>query len=183
MAKLIAFSGYKGSGKTTAAKELVEEREFERLRFAGPMKEMITILLERLGYDEEEVEKRVDGPMKNTVVPDLGVTTRHMLQTLGTEWGREHIAKDIWPSITLAQAQNLMAEGQDVVIDDCRFPNEAEIVRERGGRIIRIDRGLENDDSHASEAYIDDIDPDEVISNDGSISDFRKEVISLICQE
>lgn len=39
----------------------------------------------------------------------------------------------------------------NVVISDCRFPNEAEFIRRMGGLVIAVDRGLESTDTHVSE--------------------------------
>jgi len=140
------------------------------------MKEMIGVLLRRVGYGEEEIEDWIDGPMKNAVVPDIGATPRHMLQTLGTEWGREHIDKNLWANITLAKAQQ--TDGP-VVIDDCRFPNEAKLIDEFDGMVVRIDRGISHDDSHESERHIEKIDADRRVQNDGTIRDLREKILML----
>ena len=51
-----------------------------------------------------------------------------------------------------------------IVIDDVRFPNEAEMIRARGGKIWRLSRkGFEpSGDSHVSEAGL----PDELIDGE-----------------
>jgi hypothetical protein len=183
---LIAFSGRKGSGKTTAAKMLVDDCGFHRLRFAGPMKRMIRVLLTDLGYTDDAAEKMVDGPLKESEVPELDCTPRHLLQTIGTDWGRAHVRDDMWPIITMNAAERLLGEGRSVVIDDCRFPNEAEAVRARGGIIVelhRISGSGAKMDTHESEKQVHEIDPDYVVANNGGLDRLRRRVTSIVTEE
>lgn len=174
---LIAFTGPKKCGKTTAAKTLRDDLAFKRLRFAGAIKEMCAVLLRRLGYEEEEIENRLDGDNKEKRVPELGVTARHMMQTLGSEWGRDHVRPDLWAKVVMTQAKKIKAS---VVIDDCRFPNEAKAVRENGGHVVRIVRpGLDSSDSHRSEQRHLDVQADHVINNDKGVEEFRDFVRQL----
>jgi len=184
MPTLIAFSGRKGAGKTTAANALVEERGYERLRFAGPMKEMVAVLLRRLGYTEDATQKMVDGPLKESEVGELRCTPRHLLQTIGTEWGRQQVREDLWAVVTLQEARQRMQDGTDVVIDDCRFPNEAEMIREAGGRVVELYRmrtegSRAEMDTHASEQAIHLVDGDQVIHNNGTIGALRERVLEM----
>jgi hypothetical protein len=126
---LIAFTGLAGAGKSTAAAHLTQHRGFTRVRFAGPLKAMMAAL----GLSEREV----DGDLKETPCELLcGRTPRQAMQWLGTEFGRNLIGPDIW--IRAWQAA-LPATG-NVVVDDCRFPNERDAVRAAGGILVRIER-------------------------------------------
>lgn len=129
---IIAFSGLAGSGKSTAAAHLVEARGFARVRFAGPLKAMMAAL----GLTPAQI----DGAEKETPCDLLGgKTPRHAMQTIGTEWGRDLIAPDLWIRAWQAAVERLPA-GQPVVVDDCRFPNEAAAIRAAGGALVRIIR-------------------------------------------
>ena len=125
---IIGFCGPAGSGKSTAAAHLVAHYGFTRVRFAGPLKAM----MRALGCSEREV----DGDLKETPCALLGGRTpRQAMQWLGTEWGREMIAGDLW-----LRAWAVEAEQHDhVVCDDVRFPNEEAAIRARGGIIVRIE--------------------------------------------
>ena len=69
------------------------------------------------------------------------------------------------------------------VISDCRFPNEAEAVQRAGGKVIRLTRGDDSDDSHSSEVEVNNIEYDAVIDNkDLSLLETNKKVISLLEQ-
>lgn len=88
-------------------------------------------------------------------------TPRRIMQILGTDVVRAAY-NDMWINVK-------MPEG-DVVVTDVRFPNEAQTVVDRGGKLVRIvNPRIESDDQHASEADADDIVVDAVVENKGSI--------------
>jgi hypothetical protein len=71
-------------------------------------------------------------------LPGSKVTARHVLQTLGTEWGRA-IDPDLWVDIALRRARQDLAAGAPLaVITDGRFRNEVLAVRSAGGAVIRL---------------------------------------------
>lgn len=143
---IIAFTGLAGAGKSTAAMHLVKHRGFERVRFAGPLKAMMAAL----GLTHEQIE----GSEKETPCALLdGKTPRWAMQTLGTEWGRNLIAQDLWINAWKAAVAR-MPSNTSIVVDDCRFPNEAEAVCSAGGICVRIERpGAGTASVHASETH------------------------------
>lgn len=159
---IVGLCGAAGSGKTTAAQELVRRLHYKRHRFAGPLKDMLRVI----GLTDAQV----DGDQKEVPCDLLcGRTPRHAMQTIGTQWGRECIGEDFWIrawTATLPQCHH-------VVVDDVRFDNEADAIRSLGGVIVRIDRpNLDVTDSlekraHASEAGLTSVDI--VVVNDGTI--------------
>lgn len=129
---IVAFTGLAGSGKTTAAKRLVNAHGYSRMRFAGPLKDM----LHALGLTEAEIE----GDRKETPCELLGGRTpRHAMQTLGTEWGRDLICPDLWTRAWLI-ALDRQPNGLPIVVDDCRFLNEEQAIKSVGGTIVLVDR-------------------------------------------
>lgn len=83
-------------------------------------------------------------------------TARHVLQTLGTEWGRS-FSRDMWTNLAQAAARTLLGGGTSyertlglcrqipdrggcdlVVITDGRFRNELLATRAAGGATVRI---------------------------------------------
>lgn len=159
MTKLIGITGRAGVGKSTAAKYLVQDKGFICVPFAAPLKKM----LRSIGLTDRET----DGDLKEQPCDILlGQTPRKALQYLGTEWGRELIHPELWIELWRREAQRLLAAGHGVVADDCRFPNEAAILRKLGGKIIGIrnDEALDPDvAAHASESH--NIEPDAKILN------------------
>lgn len=144
---VIAFTGLAGAGKSTAAMHLVNRHGFHRVRFAGPLKAMMAAL----GLSAAEI----DGTLKEQPCELLGgKTPRWAMQTIGTEWGRELIAQDLWIRAWRAAVDRLPADA-NIVVDDCRFPNEADAVRAIGGWLVRIERpGTDAVSAHQSEQHI-----------------------------
>lgn len=143
---VIAFTGLAGAGKSTAAMHLVKSRGFERVRFAGPLKAMMAAL----GLTPAEI----DGDRKELPCELLGgETPRYAMQTLGTEWGRNLIDSNLWIRAWRAAVDRLPA-GQPVVVDDCRFPNEAAAIQAVGGFLVKIERpGAGTASVHESEQH------------------------------
>ena len=64
------------------------------------------------------------------------ITPRWVLQYFGTEVMRGQMYDAIWVDSCIGRYK-----GQNTVISDTRFPNEAKAIRAHGGKIIRIKRG------------------------------------------
>ena len=153
--QLVGLIGRKGAGKDTAAEVLLSVG-YENVKFAGALKDMIRSLLAYQGVEEEVIERMVEGDLKEVPTPYLaGRTPRYAMQTLGTEWGRDQIADDLWVGTAIRRAGNF----DKVVITDVRFPNEKSAVVEAGGECVGItaDWITATEGEHASEALIDDI--------------------------
>lgn len=164
------------SGKTAVANLLAQEG-FRLLSFATPLKRMACEFLTALGYREDEAARLV-WVDKSFVVPEVGCSVRKILQTLGTEWGRERLGGDVWVRCWEAQASRY----DRVITDGVRFLNEAQAVKAKGGQMWKIVRpSATHDGSHVSEGGLDDWDGfDAVIQNDGSLSDLHAKVLALL---
>jgi hypothetical protein len=128
---VVALSGAAGSGKSTAAQYLVDMHGYTRVRFAGPLKAAMAAL----GLSARHIE----GDLKEVPCDLLcGKTPRYAMQTIGTEWGRNIIGPTFWTGLWRAAAGAIIESGGRVVVDDCRFPNEAAAVRAMGGDIYRL---------------------------------------------
>ena len=151
--RIVGLTGPKGVGKTTFANDMPHHR----FSFADPLRSMMDVFL---GYFDMEVEN-FDGD-KEKKIPNLGVSFRHAMQTLGTEWGRTRIHPDVWVE---AMESRLSRFGKEqIVIDDVRFPNEAEMIHVAGGEIWRLTRKgfTPSGDQHASEAGL----PDDLVDRE-----------------
>lgn len=160
------------SGKSTVAKRLTDTHGFTRKGFADTLRRMARALLLSLGFRSEEVDHYVDtGEGKATPLAELaGHTPRHVMQTLGTEWGRDRMGADFWVKAVINnRAPSLL------VIDDVRFPNEyAAIVREGGQVWCVIRPGAAAPNGHPSEGLLAGYAFDEVLTNDGTLADLEK---------
>ena len=150
---IIGFTGKKGVGKTTAASFLVEQG-WEKSSFADPMRNMLRSFLRDYGLTYPEINYAMDN--KEVNIPRLGVSYRHLMQTLGTEWGRCMVRDDIWVTMQRFKISTArLGKCKSIVYDDIRFENEAELIRSFGGKIVHIKRpGLDNADGHVSESGI-----------------------------
>ena len=177
MARLIAFTGPAGAGKSTAADALVEDG-WVRVKFADPLKNMVRAFYRSCGIEDDAfIESRIEGAYKEEPDPFLkGRTPRHAMQTLGSEWGRDLIHPEIWIEAWRQRVLLMAHRDLDIVVDDCRFPNEADAVRNLGGRIVEITgRGKGLGKKHQSEAGIGE--PDMRISNTGDLAQFQHDIV------
>jgi len=163
MKKLIGlYSSAPGSGKSTVALML---QDHKTISFADPLKSLVSEVLSSLGHDGIELVYN----QKEVGLPDIGVSPRHMMQTLGTEWGRACIHPGIWVMLAEAKAKKLLDDNKKVVFDDVRFPNEVEMIRRLGGEIWFVNRpGAIYDGEHSSEGALTEIVPDAFINNSGT---------------
>lgn len=181
---LIALAAHApGSGKTTIAR-IFEGEGFVRLPFAEPVKQMAAALLEGLGIEPEQVHNYlyVD---RAALIPVLEVSGRRLLQTLGTEWGRRQIHPEIWVRHWQRRVQLCRAAGQRVVVDDIRFPNEADAVCQLGGQVWLVDRpGVEYHGGHASEGGLQTYAGfSRVLVNDGTLLALRDKALEILACE
>lgn len=161
---LIGLCGAAGSGKDTVADSLVWRHGFFRVAFADPIYEAVSAIA---GLSVEELHDR--GRKENSL-GWISCSPRRLLQSLGTEWGRDMIHPEIWVMSTMRRIEGVT----DAVISDVRFNNEAEAILARGGVVWRVcGRSAELGDAskHASEAGVSDKYVDAVIQNTGSIED------------
>jgi uncharacterized protein YqiB (DUF1249 family) len=95
-------------------------------------------------YRWEDMPLRIEG--KNGYM-----STRELMQYVGTELFRR-MKHGIW---TRASIHKIQEVGSSLsIIDDCRFPDEVEIVQENGGKVIRLTRNVYHD-NHTSETELD----------------------------
>lgn len=175
---IIALGGAKGSGKDTCAEYFVSNG-YVNCKFAAPLKNMLRSLLNDCGYSPKQIEDMIEGNSKDVEIPDLGnKTARQLMQTLGTEWGRDMVSQDIWTNIMLCQLRN----HDNAVITDLRFPNEHASLKEFQAICIEIERPTlrEQNDGHISENLSKEIPFDDVIINDGSIEDLHMAVSNCV---
>lgn len=160
------------AGKSTLAELLAKRMNAVRLSFADALRDNVAGLF--LGAPKEWVIQAMkDGKLKDLKSADFAVTKikhdgyfnfmrnhcgldlhapmslRDHLRFYGTEYIRNHKGlQNHWRDITLTEAFAWKLKGRNVVIDDLRFPNEAEGMAALAGEMIYImtDRGIVADD-------------------------------------
>jgi hypothetical protein len=161
------YSPAPGSGKSTIATYL-EDYDYSVVPFAGFLKGMVRALLVELGYTPARTTEMIR--QKDLIVPGINIRMRTLMQTLGTEWGRNTLDQDFWINCWKEKVKSYRSL---VVADDVRFPNEALAIKEMGGEVWKIVRpGTENNENHSSEGQLDHWDGfSRIIVNGGSIDD------------
>jgi len=139
--RLIGLIGKAGSGKDTFAKEL----GWESVAYADALKRFC---IDYLGCTHDDIYTQ-EGKMRDN--PEWGMTNREILQRVGTEAMRCGFHKDVWVKILKRRVQKLLDEGKKVVVTDCRFENECQMVEDLGGILIEITRDEEQGNLTASE--------------------------------
>lgn len=186
--EIIGLSGYARSGKDEAAKVLVEEFGFTRVAFADKLREVLYALNPTVLHDTDV--RRRDFEKPHRYVQDVidqygwdgyketpfGAEIRRLLQRLGTEAGRETLWDSIWVDAAFAG----LPDDAKVVVTDCRFPNEAEAVKSRGGVMWRIERrGNGPANNHPSETSLDDWKFDYTLWNSAGVEEYKYDVREL----
>lgn len=136
---VLGFTGVAGSGKSTAARTYINVPGACFIPMAMILKEMLRTMYHHAGMSSAEVTERMQGHLKDAEDPLLKVSPRWLMQTLGTEWGRNTIDRDWWVRLWRMKAQRLLNEGHGpIIVDDVRFENEAHTIMQMGGMVIGI---------------------------------------------
>ena len=179
------YSSQPGSGKSAVAAALAD-KGFVRVPFAGTLKAMGAVLLEALGFDPLYVQKLITEDKQKPLDCLDGVTVRQLLQTLGTEWGRQQVHPEIWLRCWMGQVERVLADGRPVVVDDVRFINEAALIEQLGNgvmvRIIRPTGAIAGAGGHASEGGLDQWPFAAEMINNSSLDALRDQAQQLVQQ-
>jgi len=173
--KLIGLTGPAGCGKTTLANILIEDHEFTRVKFADPLKDMLRAMYRNTGMSPDDIERRLEGDLKEVKCDIIGCTPRWAMQTLGTDWGRKLINENLWLNLTIAVLAD-MPDDARIVIDDVRFDNEAQVVSLYGGRTYMITGRGGIEGYHESE---DGVQCDLHVNNDSGLEKLRRTALII----
>lgn len=117
---VIGICGRAGAGKSTLMKEILEAHpQAQHIYFAKALKAG----LEAMGVPLQALYSPAHKEVPMEILQ--GHTGRHLMVTLGTEWGRDMVGPNFWVDLWKKQ---IPAEGV-VVCDDVRMPNEIDAIR------------------------------------------------------
>lgn len=141
---IIGLVGFIGAGKGSVADILTRKLGFQKESFANAVKDAVAPIF---GWDRKMLEgdtkesrlwRESDDPWWSE---KLGkpFSPRLALQLMGTESGRNVFHKDVWVLSLLRRTD----PAKNYVLADVRFPNEIDMIRDAGGKVVRVKRGLE----------------------------------------
>ena len=182
---IIGFAGKAASGKTTAAKHLLEQSEADIaiLPMAVVLREEVENFIRQVGgevytplvYGDQEDKVRVfyideecalehcpvwaDFIAVNHDIQDQSgqsaVTVRRILQWWGTEYRRAQ-DHDYWTKAWEKKLKEYDLTTTHILVDDVRFINELNVIQKHGGTFIKIERpGFNGANNHSSENSLD----------------------------
>lgn len=143
MSKIVGIVGFINSGKDTVSEYLIS-KGFVQESFASNLKDIVSIVF---NWDRDMLEGKSQESRKWREEIDiywskrLGIkhlTPRWVLQYWGTDVIRNNFHNDIWIA---SLEKRLLKSTDNIVISDCRFQNEIDVIRCLGGTIIEVRRG------------------------------------------
>lgn len=182
MAKIFGICGKIGSGKSTVSNILSRSYGAEIISFADPLKNICA----ELGYNLEvlKAETNHNRVLRETIKhPTWGLTGREILQKVGTDLFRDNFDKETW--IKLAEHKILNSSAKIIVIPDCRFKNEFDLIKKYNGSILHVLRKnnpSSSDSTHVSETEWEKYLTSNVIEikNNGSLDDLKNYLNSMV---
>jgi len=162
---IIGLSGKARTGKSTVSKYLQDKFNFTEYAFADELK----FYAEKYGnFTKEE--------LYGNKTPEC----RRMLQAIGSVL-REEVDKDYWVN---KLRPTLLYATSNIVISDVRMLNEADLIKEFDGYLIRIERenaNIEYGKTHISETHLDNYNEwDFIINNNGSIDNLYNGILDIV---
>lgn len=110
---------------------------------------------------------------------NVSIKIRALLQYYGTNVIRNHFWYNAFVHYTINKAFDIRNKLGQCIIADARFDNECNVIKVCGGKIIRVDRRVNNDDNHESE-QIKISQDDYVIDNTGTLVGLFYKVLKFV---
>lgn len=179
---IIGIAGKKRAGKGTVADFLCRRFCFWELSWAFYLKEIIGRKV--FGLSDEQL-----GEEKETIIPEWEISTRELLQKVGTDLFRDQFDQDIWVKLGVKKADSMLKNQQNrIVFSDCRFPNELNALKWLAEKnnipfasVLVVREGYKAEDGHASENSLEDYQFDYVFkAGSGDFEALYKQVEELI---
>lgn len=162
---IIGITGKMQNGKDTLGKIIkFYHKDYEIVHFADALKQICKTYF---GLTEEQVNTKQG---KQSFNEFWGMTNRQILQKVGTEAMRNGFCEDVWCKIMSLRIK----DDKNYIIPDVRFDDQAKMIIDRGGIIIKINRDSVNSsikDEHKSQKGISEEFINCHIQNDGTIEE------------
>ena len=152
---IIGITGLIASGKSTATEYLVKQHDYQELAFANALK---YACMEIFGLDKQQVFGTQKD--KETIDTFWKVSPRQLLQIVGSAIrGLGTIFPQlthIWVKRVERNIKKIIETDKKIIVSDVRYSDEAKMILDMGGIIIKIKRldAENNRDLHESENQI-----------------------------
>ncbi|MFN2355786.1 MAG: hypothetical protein ABR512_14855 [Desulfopila sp.] len=210
---ILGIAGKAATGKTTAAHHLAPllDKECRIVPMAMMLRDEVEAFLRAVGADEsvplvygcqddkirvfyvDEQQAMAHCPKWPYFVSEnrkiqnrpgqTAVSVRRILQWWGTEYRRDQ-DPDYWTRAWGRKIEQLDLAHLHVLVDDVRFMNELQVIKEHGGLIVKIERpGFDGANNHASETSLDAYRGwDSVLLNEGTLDEFEAKIEQFAAQ-
>lgn len=109
---------------------------------------------------------------------NVSIKIRTLLQYYGTNVIRNHFWHNAFVHYTINKAFDIRNKLGQCIIADARFDNECNVIKVCGGKIIRVDRRVNNDNHESEQIKI--CDDDYVIDNTGTLIGLFYKVLKFV---
>lgn len=136
--KIIGMAGCAGSGKNSIANIIVRKgTNWELVSFAKVLKDAIAVMF---SWDRDMVEGVTTESREWREQPDeywskkfgRDFSPRTAMQEFGTNLIREKWLADFWVA---ALERYIVSSDKNIIVTDCRYPNEMEMIKRLGGEV------------------------------------------------
>lgn len=181
----IALMGVARSGKDSIAERLRQEFLYTRVAFADPLKEMALridpFLTDALGHVRLSAVVHLNGWER---AKDEYPEVRRLLQEMG-QTVRQY-DEHFWVNIAAKKIANAKDWNLPVVVTDVRYPNEYEMLKRRGFKMVRVVRPIGTQHrmtmsaaKHDSETALKGYPADCMVYNGGSLAELHQRADAL----
>lgn len=180
MTKLILLSGDYGVGKSEFGKQIRKHVRFSCIP--------ILALADKLKYGLSQmldinIQYFYDPDLKNVVLPEYGVTPRYLMETCGTNWGRDMVSVDLWSVVLKRKLQK--TNEKFIIVEDVRFQSELRFLSNHYPiHIVYIKSNRENVKSSIGDLSLDYLKNSKlkfnVLTNNSSLPAYREKCYRLM---
>ena len=169
---LIGITGSAGSGKDSLADKIINKYSGAiKIAFADPLKlackELFQLSCDQL-YVRQEKEK---------IDPRWNKSPRELFQIIGSDLLRDRFDEDIFIKSTREKIKKLSQEHKIIIVTDCRFENETQLIRDMGGIVIHLKRpNIKRINDHISENPVKIMTGDIELVNNSTIDKLLEEI-------
>jgi hypothetical protein len=195
--KVIALSGWRGSGKDTVG-NFLSSYGYQRVSFAGSIKDLVSRKYKIPRYYCDDPDYKESPLFQYEVIPQDGFTnmiSTFMDKEFCVREGRKYwtpralcilegsVARSVSSSFWVEKTMDIIDFQELSIITDFRYQSEAKQLRERYGNNLlfaRINRFETCKSTDPSERDLDDFIFDVVIENKGSLEELQEKVKVLV---